>query len=278
MKTKIIFSLLLLLATLCDGNAQSPEPFSYNAEFSPSVESYSISRFGNVSPSLYTGSMSWSLPLYTYKDEDFELPLSLEYNFDGYRPYVHSGLVGYGWTLCYGGTITREVRGYPDDWTESDTEGYYEGYAKTVSDNILNQTASTYELASGQIAGTIFCGESASERSLVNIFADSPAYRESEAVFNASSTQYDPNPDIFHYHFMGYSGSFMMNSDGVMEVFGSSCPKGEVNVEYDFSSSGGLPESSIVIILSSLGINSESAFRNVVLPRPRTTTNENVIS
>ena len=95
--------------------AQSLEPFNPYGIFSPSVEAWQMTRYGNLTPSLYTGAMTFSLPLYTYSDPDFTIPLSLEYSFDGYRPAQHSGTVGYGWYLDCGGVITREVRGVPDE-------------------------------------------------------------------------------------------------------------------------------------------------------------------
>ena len=39
-----------------------------------------MTRFGNLSPSLYT-----------YSDLDFTIPITLEYSFDCYRPEKHSG-------------------------------------------------------------------------------------------------------------------------------------------------------------------------------------------
>ena len=42
--------------------AQSHEPFSPYGIFSPSVESYQMTRCGNLLPSLYTGAMTFSLP------------------------------------------------------------------------------------------------------------------------------------------------------------------------------------------------------------------------
>mgnify|MGYP003436167545 CR=1 FL=1 len=35
-----------------------------------------------LTPSLYTGAMRYSLPLYAYSDPDFNIPISLEYNYD----------------------------------------------------------------------------------------------------------------------------------------------------------------------------------------------------
>ena len=109
--------------------AQDTDPFSYNANIRPSVQAYEMTKYGNLTPSLYTGTFQYSLPLYTYNDPDFEIPVSLEYSFNGYRPSQPSGTVGLGWTLNCGGAITREIVGLPDEYdtTEGSTHiyGYY---------------------------------------------------------------------------------------------------------------------------------------------------------
>lgn len=211
--------LLFLLCFCCNiVSAQNVAPFSYNTEFTPSVETYSIVKYGGIKPALYTGSMTYSLPLHIYKDEDFEFPISLEYSFDGYKPSLHSGSIGYGWRLNYGGVITREIYGYPDDLSGSDNEDKFDGYYKTIADGILNKLGSEYELASGVIAGADLVGESASVRSVINVFADNPIYTNVPTVGSYSSRHYDTNPDLFQFNFLGNTGKFMMKSDGTMEV------------------------------------------------------------
>ena len=71
-----------------------------------------MTRYGNLTPSLYTGAMTFSLPLYTYEDPDFTIPAQ------------HSGTVGYGWRLNAGGVITREVRGLPDEGVSPQDASY----------------------------------------------------------------------------------------------------------------------------------------------------------
>lgn len=72
----------------------------------PSPESYSLTKYGVVSPEMYTGAMSYSIPIFHYKDEDFDLPLSLDYHFDGFKPSTPTGVVGMGWYLNCGGVVT----------------------------------------------------------------------------------------------------------------------------------------------------------------------------
>lgn len=62
--------------------AQDTDPFSYNANIRPSAQAFEMTKYGNLTPSLYTGTFQYSLPIYTYKDEDFEIPVSLDYSFN----------------------------------------------------------------------------------------------------------------------------------------------------------------------------------------------------
>ena len=69
---------------------------------------------GNTAPDLYTGTLHFSIPLYSYTDPDFEIPLSLDYTTSGFMPNATTGTTGMGWTLNAGGYISREVRQVPD--------------------------------------------------------------------------------------------------------------------------------------------------------------------
>ena len=222
MKRKHIYphlcSCIIGLATCLSAGAQSMETFSYNTTLIPSVESFSISKFGKLSPSLYTGAMSFSLPLYTYKDEDFTIPISLDYSFSGYKPAQHSGSVGYGWALNCGGIITREVIGLPDDTRPGDQDGL--GYALAVADKDLNTNV---DLVSGKQYFLQHYVASREDLANVNVFSDRPLY---------DGVRSETTPDIFRFNFLGYSGEFMFTKDGTAKFLNTSHPAGELSVEY----------------------------------------------
>ena len=99
MKTPLQSLILSVLLALSLGSAatlplraQSAEPFNVYSVFKPSAEAWQMTRQGGLTPSLYTGTMSWSLPLYVYEDPEFRIPLSLDYSFGGYRPSQRSGV------------------------------------------------------------------------------------------------------------------------------------------------------------------------------------------
>lgn len=110
---KLIKGVLSLLGIICIPammRSQSVEPFSPYGIFSPSVESYQMTRCGNLLPSLYTGAMTFSLPLMTYSDPDFTIPVTLEYRFDGYKPCWTSGPAPTSLSLPDGQPSTRWQR------------------------------------------------------------------------------------------------------------------------------------------------------------------------
>ena len=59
----------------------------------------SVMASNGISTSLYTGGMSYTIPVYTIEDPDFHLDITLRYNSEGFKPFQPSGCYGQGWTL-----------------------------------------------------------------------------------------------------------------------------------------------------------------------------------
>ena len=66
---------------------------------------------GRIGTSFYTGAAHLSIPVFDYENADISLPISLEYDCNGYKPGVTASTLGYGWHLSVGGAITRERSG-----------------------------------------------------------------------------------------------------------------------------------------------------------------------
>ena len=219
-------TLLVGIAPGVTAVAQDYEVFSFNSTIEPSVETFTIAQYGKLEPSLYTGTMSYSLPLYVYEDPDFTIPISLDYSFNGYKPSVHSGTVGYGWALNCGGSITREVKGLPDD-AAFDAEANTAGYYHAIEDNLFE---SSYVIINSKQHYLEYKMGTQSDLGQVNVFSDRPMYiRE-----HKQGIRYDANPDIFNFNFMGYTGSFMLTKTGAIKVFNSNHPHGEISVSCNF--------------------------------------------
>lgn len=228
---KLTIALAAMLLPAANLKAQSLDPYNNYAYFNPSVESWQMTRYGNLTPSMYTGAMQFSLPLYTYADPDFTIPVTLDYSFDGFRPGQHSGTVGYGWFLNCGGTITREVRGLPDEGDISGQAGGFVGWRDPRNYRTLN--GDHYYLYGSCANGRSYTGATEGLNLMLSydIFSDSPVF-VSPVHLNADPYKYDPAPDIYHFSFLGHSGDFMTMADGRVRVFNSDLPHGELKVEF----------------------------------------------
>ncbi len=80
-----------------------------------SPQAYNFTKYAGHSVSLSTGESGTKIPMYTYKDNDFEIPVSIGYNSSGFIPNQREGIIGLGWFLSAGGSITRIVNREPDD-------------------------------------------------------------------------------------------------------------------------------------------------------------------
>ncbi|MBQ6302262.1 MAG: hypothetical protein IJK75_07740 [Bacteroidales bacterium] len=219
--------------------AQSLEPFNPYSSVSPSAETYSMTKYGGLTPSLYSGAMTYSVPVFTYSDPDFTVPISLEYSFDGFRPSQHSGTVGYGWRLECGGAITREVRGLPDDDAyygpaDRPQNGYWWSVQRGFSSasEIFDSTAYW-----NTFCNSMYSGQVTPEMSRkINPFSHIPTQVSTRVVDGlyeyVGGANYDMVPDIYHFSFLGHHGDFMLTPDGTFRVFNSDLPSGEVLVEF----------------------------------------------
>jgi YD repeat-containing protein len=104
--------------------ARSQDPNSgntlmqYNRSASPSGNTSFLNAAASISPSLYTGGLGISLPIYTLTGSDLKIPITIGYTAaNGVRPSDPNATVGMDWALAAGGSIARTVRGLPDETT-----------------------------------------------------------------------------------------------------------------------------------------------------------------
>jgi Family of unknown function (DUF5977) len=110
---KIVSILLLLLAV--KSYAQVQQPKLNNSMIPPSPDAASLGKYGAFPVTLYTGSPNISIPITEVKTSKLSVPVSLSYNYNGYRVSEEASSIGMGWALQAGGVITRMVRGRTDD-------------------------------------------------------------------------------------------------------------------------------------------------------------------
>ena len=72
-------------------------------------EASQLLKMSEVPVNGYTGTSDISIPLYSMKAGDIELPVTLTYQASGIRVNQESGWVGLGWTLSLGGVVRQQV-------------------------------------------------------------------------------------------------------------------------------------------------------------------------
>lgn len=165
--------------------------------FSPSIQNRSYIKYGGLqSHDLNTGTVFVKIPLYTYQDKDFTIPISVDYASNGYIPNVQAGVLGLGWYLNTGGCIIREVKGIPDNAEKGFLNAYF------------NQAPTNWEITK--------------ERNRDN---SSSAYTQ---FANGTETE----SDIYHFRFLNYSGSFILGSKNTIYIYNSSHSKDEYRIDF----------------------------------------------
>lgn len=109
MKNLTLF-LSLILISINNSFSQSDYQVSF---LSPQADEFY--KYGNTPVSLFTGQTNISIPIYTYEDNDFKIPIYLGYDSSGFIPNKREGIVGMNWFLQGGGAIVRKINGIPDD-------------------------------------------------------------------------------------------------------------------------------------------------------------------
>lgn len=110
--------LLLILASGCMGvRSQTPlEASTFLPKMTmPTPEAFSFTRYGDIPVGLFTGSMTYSIPLFQVSSGKISIPVSLEYATNGVKVDAVPGRTGLDWNLKTGGVITRTILGKPDE-------------------------------------------------------------------------------------------------------------------------------------------------------------------
>lgn len=214
-----VFRILLAWLLLYTGSAPlRGQDFKFDDRVQlPSADAWNFVKYGEVKAALYTGTARLSIPIYTYKDNDFEIPVSLDYSSNGNQPNTRAGILGPGWMLNAGGCITSEIRGIPD---YSQNYKQIRGF-KALSDNTL------YMMDINRLWRYVFLLDGG-----VGPGAPSPGILYCpNGPTPVSSDKYDAEPDLFHFNFMGYSGTFNLDYNQKIQVYNTNVNKNDIKVE-----------------------------------------------
>ncbi|MCD0464985.1 RHS repeat domain-containing protein [Flavobacterium sp. ENC] len=180
MKKQLFFQLLFLL--IFDFSIAQTRGLSNIVPPSPNASS--LAQYADVPVSNYTGIPNISIPLIEVKSGKIELPVTLNYHASGIKVAEEASWVGLGWSLNAGGMITRQVRGLDD------FEQY--GYLKkqlppSTANNLPDWSDPTKPLPN-----------------TANFY-----YYEEHYYDEIEIEHIDPEPDIFYYNFLQYSGKLV---------------------------------------------------------------------
>jgi len=179
---------------------------------SPSVAS--LMKFEEVPVSNYTGVPDISIPLFTVgsNSKDINVNIALKYHTSSVAADEIASDVGLGWNLFAGGTVSRTVKGYPDEeliLSSTANPGRMGIYQTTVSNhinnfyyfsnNILNDTKTYYKPYL-----------SSADQAIGN-----------EYIWTANrANRYDTEQDLWQFNFFGKTGRFYIkkNNSGDLQV------------------------------------------------------------
>lgn len=137
----------------------------------------SLGRYGDVKPSLYTGEISVSVPIYVINLDGKDIPISLSYKSNGVKVSQEASWVGLSWALDAGGMVVREVKG-TDDFKGG---GYFWD----------DETPWNYDNGTG----------------------DKLTYDNLDNYRNYFTGIKDPEPDVFNFNFVALSGKMFFEKN-----------------------------------------------------------------
>lgn len=225
-------------------------PFGDGVIMPQSPDVWQQTRYGNTEVDLFHGTIGLSIPIYQYKDKDFSIPITLNYASSGFMPGRADGPVGMGWSISCPGFISREVRGLPDDcsgkemlWKWTGDPNHQEQFF-VVPDPVTGKPYVIHEQAYGaRTHPTVFGFARIHQMEEEDI----PGYQDyvytgmcgQEFMMFLSDTTsgpimrgYETEPDVYHFSFMGHTGSFILLPDGQFSFFGCNNPSGEYEAEF----------------------------------------------
>ena len=140
MKPRIVL-LILLMSRLIDVHAQSVP------EIPKAPDVAGLNKYIDFPVDKSTGTANISIPIYTLASKDFKLPISLNYHTGGIKVDDMAGNCGLGWALQAGGTLSRTIKGFPDEG------GYYVNHGYSLPINLVGSYGSFGDGVSFDVTG-----------------------------------------------------------------------------------------------------------------------------
>ena len=205
-KVKITSAIIAIILAMAISPIYAQWGFKAGEETkAPSTDTWNFVRQGEVGASLHTGTVNLSIPIYTYQDNDFTIPVSASYSSNGYVANVRPGILGPDWVLDAGGKISVEIHGMQDFLPSQNAKSYYR----------------FHQLSNPGVEGSYWRYSNYADQ---NIELGAPAPEiiyipEPGKDIHSTADKYDAEPDFFHFNFMGYCGSFHLGTNNNVYVY-----------------------------------------------------------
>ena len=211
---------VLLLLTLSVQQLLSQTMDNINKLYPAAPAANNLMKFEEVPVSNYTGIPDITIPIAGIPTNNPKVAMNVSLNYHplNAKPDDKSGETGLGWSLFAGGSITRTVRGTPDDRSVLASLGgqptigilideFTSGIAnKNYTRKYLDALATGIGLDPGNIQfKTLFY----------------------EALY---LNRYDTEYDLYQYNFMGYSGRFIVKKDSSNQLYVEKLDKNNLKI------------------------------------------------
>lgn len=113
MKSKLKVAFILVLIKFSSLLAQDYK--QYPTLVQPSPSAYSITRYGDIPVSMFTGNPNIEIPIFTIQAKDFEFPIVLKHHGGAIKTDEMASNVGLGWSISSTAAVSRSIRGLPDE-------------------------------------------------------------------------------------------------------------------------------------------------------------------
>lgn len=202
----------------------------------PSPNSAVLTNLISENVDLYTGKTNVSLPLYTFKSGSISIPIALQCNVNAHRVNDIGTWTGLGWNFNSGGTITRIMKSLPDEFTGTIPSFNIPGW------------------------GYIHIKGNGQNVNLSNFDAETPATKRDiigkgnwNRKANGPDRGWDLMPDEFFFNFGNYSGKFVFDQDGGINLI----PRTNLKIAPLFQTVNGINKLSGFIVLTDDGFKYE---------------------
>ncbi|MBK8786664.1 MAG: hypothetical protein IPN43_09285 [Chitinophagaceae bacterium] len=206
----------------------------------PSPNSAALTNLISDNVDLYTGKTNVNLPLYTLKSGSISLPISLQANVNAHRVNDIGSWVGLGWNLNAGGVITRVMKNLPDEFAGNTISTAYQmpgwGYLN-IKGNGQNVDLSVFNSPNPDI----------------NVLKNIIAKGNWNVKSNWPDRGWDLQPDEFYFNFGNYSGKFVFDQDGGINLI----PQANLKITPLFQVINGVNKITAFIVLTEDGFKYE---------------------